>query len=84
MLFSCCRTIKQKDVKESSKLLELETEDSERPLSLFKKESALLQHLADKTDILENLYISSLLDSYVGQETHLHFTLDLLASLQVM
>lgn len=45
--------------------------------SLIYKMSAVLQHGADKTDILGNLYIFSLSDSYVGQETHLHFTLAL-------
>lgn len=74
----------KKDVKENSKLLKLQTEDFERPVLLFKEVSALLQCCADKTDVLEDLYISSLSDSYVGQETHLHFTLALLASLHVL
>lgn len=51
---------------------------------LFKKVSAVLQHRADKTDTLEDLYISSPSDSYVGQETHLHFTLASLATLHVL
>lgn len=74
----------KKGVEESSRLVELRTEDSERPLLLFKEVSAILQCRADKTDILEDLYISSLSDSYVGQETHLHFTLASLASLHVL
>lgn len=49
-----------------------------------KAASAVPQCRPDKTDILEDLYISSLADSYVGQETHLHFILALLALLRIL
>lgn len=67
--------------------MEVEESGYRRTLSglrfLFKEVSALLQcRAADETDILEDLYCTSppYQDSYVGQETHLHFTLAELAS----